>query len=336
MPGSIGRRGRLALAVLLAVLSGCGAPAARSQPAPLVLESTIVLKDVVGRIDHLAVDPVGRRLYVAELGNGTVDAIDLDRGAVVGRIRGLSEPQGVAFLAARGELAVASGGDGSLRFFRTADLAPVGSVALGSDADNVRQDRDTGRVVVGFGSGALAVVDPATRRIVSRVALPVHPEGFQLQGGRAYVNLPDAGRIAVMDLASGRELSSWPNDWRRFNFPLALDPQAGLAATAYRLPGTLAVLDLATGARRQTLGACGDADDLFFDGARKRLYVICGSGSVDVFEATPKGYARLARIPSRAGARTGIFAPQLDRLFVAARAASGSRDAAILVFRPAP
>jgi hypothetical protein len=108
------------------------------------------------------------------------------------------------------------------------------------------------------------------------------------------------------------------------------------SSVVYRLPPTLAILDAATGARRQTAATCADADDVFFDRRRSRIYVICGSGAVDVFAAAEGGYGRLARIPSRNGARTGFFAPQLDRLFVAARAAGGSRDAAILVFRPAP
>lgn len=322
------------LAFLLALPAAAGCSAA-PRAAPLVLERTIPLKDVAGRIDHLDLDPGGRRLYVAELGNGTVEAVDLDRGLVVARAAGLKEPQGLAILPGRGELAVASGGDGTLRFFRAADLAPLATVVLGSDADNVRLDRTTGRVVVGFGSGALAVVDPATRQVVSKAALAAHPEGFQLEAGRAYVNLPDAGRIAEVDLSTGRQLAAWPTGWLRFNFPLALDPGTGALATVFRLPARLAILDSGTGARRQTLDTCGDADDLFFDARRRRLYVLCGQGQVDVFQASAQGYERTGSVRSRSGARTGLFSPQLDRLYVAARATSG-RDAAILVFRPAP
>src|SRR5438067_6646206 len=116
MSGPAKRPPRLAAAVALALLAtalaGCGARAAHRQAPPLVLERTIPLKGVEGRIDHLAVDPVGRRLFVAELGNGSVDAIDLDHGVVVARRSGLRDPQGVAFLPARGEVAVACGGDG--------------------------------------------------------------------------------------------------------------------------------------------------------------------------------------------------------------------------------
>lgn len=337
MLGSHGRRLAVKawwLTFLLAIAPAAGC-AAQPRAAPLVLEQVIPLPRVEGRIDHLAVDPNGRRLFVAELGNGSVEAVDLASGKVVGRISGLREPQGLAFLPDRDELAVASGGDGSLRVYRAGDLAPLAVLALGSDADDVRLEPGGGRVVVGFGSGGLAVVDPAARRVVRVASLPAHPEGFEISNGLAYVNLPDAGAIAVADLATGRRVATWPNGWLRFNFPMALDPAGASVAVAYRLPAQVAILDRATGARRQTLGTCGDADDLFFDAKRRRLYVVCGGGSVDVFEAGGRGYGRAARVASRPGARTGLFVPQLDRLYVAARAAPG-RDAAILVFRPAP
>ena len=331
-----GIRRALALAALLAILAACHASAARGQGAPLVLERIIVLKDVAGRIDHLAVDVAHGRLFVAELGNGSLEAIDLKSGTVLGRIAGLKAPQGVAYLPTQDQVVVAGGGDGVVRFFRAADLAPVGSLALGEEADNVRIDAPTGHVVVGFGSGALAVIDPTSRKVLVTAPLPAHPEGFQLEAGWAYVNVPGARSIHVLDLATGRQLAVWPNGWLNSNYSLALDPKAALIAAVYRLPSTLAIIDIGTGARRQTAATCGDADDVFFDHARRRIYVICGSGAVDVFGADAKGYSRLAHVPSRNGARTGFFAPQLNRLFVAARAPAGSRDAAILVFRPAP
>lgn len=77
---------------------------------------------------------------------------------------------------------------------------------------------------------------------------------------------------------------------------------------------------------------CGDADDVFLDARRERLYVVCGSGAVDVVETT--GFRSTGRVATRSGARTGLFVPELDRLFVAARAVPG-QAASILVLRPA-
>jgi hypothetical protein len=322
-------RPSLMIALAVAAVSACRAQAA---PAPLVLERTIALKGVGGRIDHLAIDVAHHRLFVAELGNGSVEAIDLSRGVSLGRISGLKEPQGLAYLPARDELVVATGGDGSVRFYRAAGLTLTGSIALGADADNVRVDPGSGRVVVGYGSGALALIDPATRKVVGRLALPAHPEAFRLDGDRVLVNVPDARKIVVGRLPGGRIEAGWAVRYL-WNFPMALDAASGALAVVYRAPPRLQVLDSGTGAVRMDRATCGDADDVFFDGRRARFYVVCGSGAIDVVETARPGPS--TRVATRPGARTGLFAPELDRLLVAARAGACG-EAAILVYRPQP
>jgi hypothetical protein len=313
-------------------LALCGCDARSASAPPLVLERAIPLAKVGGRIDHLAIDPVGKRLFVAELGNGTIEALDLATGRSIGRVAGLKEPQGLGYLAGRDEIAVATGGDGMLRFYRAADLELVGALKLGEDADNVRVDAQSGRLLVGYGE-ALAVVDPASRSLVRSIPLAAHPESFQTQGRRTFVNLPQAGGLAVVDLADGRQLARWRNPTAHFNFPLALDSEAGLIAVVYRLPARLVLFRAVTGQVEQQLQTCGDADEVYFDKARKRLYVICGGGAVDVFGKDRVGYEAAGRISTREGARTGLFSPELDRLYVAVRA-SGNQPAAIWTFRP--
>ena len=308
---------------------GCGAQP-RPTP-PLALERTIDLPGVSGRIDHLALDPARQRLFVAELGNGTVEALDLKTGRSLGRIARLSEPQGIAYLPSRDELVVASGGDGTVRFYRAADLAPLASLDLGDDADNVRLDPGDGRVIVGYGKG-LALIDPASRKLISTVALPAHPESFQLEDGKAFVNVPDAGGLAVVDLAVGKLIARWPNPGWKFNFPMAVEGEQ--AAVVYRLPARLGLIDLKTGAFADRLPTCGDSDDAFFDTPRRRLYVVCGGGEVEVFERRAQGLVSLGRLPTREGARTGFWDRAAQRLYVAARAGPG-KPAAILVLRPA-
>ena len=83
------------------------------------------------------------------------------------------------------------------------------------------------------------------------------------------------------------------------------------------------------------LETCGDADDVFVDAKRRRVYVSCGEGVIDVLEPGEAGYRRVARVPTVSGARTSLFVSELDRLYVAVRAQS-NEPAAIWVFRPAP
>ncbi len=305
-------------------------------PVQLELEKTITLPNVAGRIDHLTVDVPHQRLFVAELGNGSVDRIDLSSGEAR-RIGGLKEPQGLAYLPDRNELVVASAGDGTVRFFDANSLTPDGSVSLGNDADNVQVDPKTGQVVVGYGSGALAILDPIRRAVVRTIALGAHPEGFQIDGAgrKAFVNVPDAHKIAVVDLDSGRVLANW-RAAHVANFPMALGGDAGTIGVVYRVPARLVTLQAASGVAKADLPTCDDADDLFFDDKRNRIYVSCGSGAVDVFEQTGGRYTASAQIETRPGARTSLFVPALDRLFVAARVGSGRQDAAVLVYRPVP
>jgi len=326
--------------LLLALWALPGKTRAAEPATPLVLERTIPLAGVSGRIDHMAIDLARRRLFVAELGNGTVDVIDLTAGTVVHRISGLNKPHGVGYSPTTDVLAVASAGDGSVRFFRGGDFSTAGMVELGDDADNIRLEVGTGHLVVGFGGGGLAVLDPASRAVVSRVKLPAHPEGFQLDPAthRAFVNVPDARQIAMVDMAAGKQVASWRVPDLRGNFPMAFDGTGTLIATVFRVPARLVLLDAGSGTTTASLATCGDADDVFFDSRRQRIYVSCGEGAVDVFQREATGYRRLGRTRTGSGARTSLFVPELDRLFVAARAGFvgiGS-NAAILEFRPQP
>jgi DNA-binding beta-propeller fold protein YncE len=336
MPRGSKNAHRSLLLILLCAWPQLG-QAADAKP-PLVLERTIPLAGVSGRIDHMAIDLARKRLLVAELGNGTVDAVDVVSGKPVHRLSGLREPQGIGFAPAADVIAVANAGDGSVRLFRGADFALLATVELQDDADNIRLDPSSGRLIVGYGGGGLALLDPATRSVVSRAKLAAHPESFQIDplAQRVFVNVPDAHQIAVIDVATGKQTAAWRVPELSENFPMARNQDGTIIAAVFRSPARLVLLDAQTGAVRVNVDTCGDADDVFFDNARKRIYVSCGAGSVDVFQQEAVGYRLLDRVKSASGARTSLFVPELDRLFVAARAGFfglGS-DAAILVFRP--
>jgi len=324
------------IALILTLL--VGAARATEPAAPLVLERRIPLPDVVGRIDHLSVDLGRGHLFVAELGNGTVDAIDLGTGKSIGRISGLKEPQGLAYVSTSDLIVVADGGDGTIRMFRAGDLSPAGELVLGEDADSVRVDPRAGHVVVGYGSGGLAVIDPVRLSKLAVIQLAGHPEGFQLEPDteRVFVNVPDARQIAVADLGSGRQTATWTVPDLRSNFPLALDAAGSLLATVFRSPSRLVLLDTKSGAVTENFTTCADADDVFFDAKRRRIYISCGAGAVDVFQRDEASTRPLGRISTPPGGRTSLFVPELDRLFVAVRARPLGSDASILVFRPTP
>ena len=324
---------------MLAALVGLILPAAgrAEEPAPLVLEAKIPLGAVTGRIDHFAFDPGRQLLFVAELGNDSVGIVDLKERKVLQRITGLSEPQGVAYHPATTTLYVANAGDGSLRLYQGPAFTLLGTVALGADADNIRVDPWRDRIVVGYGKGGLAVIDPASRRKVADMPLDGHPESFQFDetGSRIFVNVPDASRIAALDAVSGRQVSILESAGASANFAMAVDTDGHRVMIAFRNPARLVAFGTGTGKREASLETCRDADDVFVDPRRRRVYMSCGEGVIDVFAQAGNGYERMARIPTVAGARTSLFVPANDRLYLGARA-TASEPAAIWVFRPQP
>jgi YVTN family beta-propeller protein len=313
-----------------------GAIAQTTGSSPPQLERKIPLGKVTGRIDHMAIDLARRRLFVAELGNDSVGVVDLKAQKVVHRISGLKEPQGVAYIRMNDSLYVANGGDGSVRVFHGPDYSPAGRIDLGADADNIRADLAANRILVGFGSGAIAVVDLRDNAKTKTFALKAHPESFQLdaESGQLFVNLPNTRTIAVLDANTGKEEHTWPLR-HGGNFPMALDPERKRVLVAFRNPAKLAAFDWQTSGLLSEVDICGDADDLFLDQKLNRIYVTCGAGFIDVLRADDAKYSRVARVPTAPGARTGLFVPEINRLLLGVRSRF-TEPAAIWVYRTAP
>ena len=326
------------IAFTLALLAAQDQATAQSpDTSGLKLDAKIPLGNVSGRIDHMAIDLARQRLFVAELGNNSVGIVDLNGHKVIRTLDGLKEPQGVAYLPPMDTVYVANAGDGSVRLFRGPDYAASGQIDLEDDADNIRLDIPANRIVVGYGSGGLAVIDAASSKRVADIRLSVHPEGFQLDPGsnRIFVNLPKAQAIAVVDRQSGRQTATWPMHTAGGNFPMALDEAAQRVLVAFRNPAKLGAFSMDDGSLVASPDICGDADDLFVDAKRHRVYISCGEGFIDVLDSAERSYRRVARIATVAGARTSLFVPEMDRLMLAVRA-SGGEPAAIWVFQPTP
>jgi DNA-binding beta-propeller fold protein YncE len=317
------------------VVTPQGALAAESMP--LHLEAKIPLGDVKGRIDHMAVDLARHRLFVAELGNNSVGIVDLSASRVSGRIRGLKEPQGVGYVPLTDTLYVANAGDGSVRLFRGQDLRETRRIELGDDADNIRVDSAGNQVIVGYGKGALAIIDARGDRKAAEIGLDGHPESFRLEsnGSRIFVNVPDAHAIEVADRQSGKVTAKWSTGHSRANFPMALDEASGQVLVVFRNPPTLTAFSIKDGAPVASTRTCGDSDDVFVDAKRRRVYVSCGEGYVDVFEPDGGTFRRIAHLSTAPGARTALFVPELDRLFLAVRARD-QEPAAIWAYRSGP
>jgi DNA-binding beta-propeller fold protein YncE len=235
---------------------------------------TIPIEGVEGRIDHMAARPDGRRLFVAALANDLVEEIDTERKKVVGTIRGIKEPQGIYYIAKSKRLAVASGGDGNVRIYDQ-NSKLVGTVDSLQDADNVRYDSASNLLYVGYGHGALAIIDADKAVKVAEIPLDGHPESFQLEPNRdhIFVNVPTAGEIEVADRRKRSVLTRWRLTAAAANFPMGLDKANERLFVGCRKPARLIVLNAASGEVVANLRACGDTDDLFYDSVNRKIYL---------------------------------------------------------------
>ncbi|MEA3208505.1 MAG: hypothetical protein QOE70_1562 [Chthoniobacter sp.] len=303
---------------------------------PLRLTHTIPLPGVKGRFDHFACDAAARRLIVAALGNNTGEVFDVAEFKRLHSITGLRKPTGALMLTEPHRFYFANGDDGTFRAFDTTTNAPASQLSGLDDADNVRFDASAKLIYIGFGEGALGVTDPTTSKLLHSISLAAHPEAFQLEnhGPRIFVNVPEKRHIAVVDREKRKVVATWPMEKAQANFPMALDEPAHRLFVGCRKPARLVVFDTARGVSVTDLGISGDTDDLFLDAKRQRLYVSCGEGFLDVIQrGDGDHYERIARITTRAGARTCFFSPELDHLFLAVPEHSG-HDAELRGYQP--
>jgi DNA-binding beta-propeller fold protein YncE len=322
---------RVAVIVVAAIVVGIHGFTADE---PMVFVRSIDLPHVEGRIDHLAFDSTSQRLYVAALGNNTVEVLDVKAAAHPKSLPGSHEQQGIAPVPDTTAVAIANGQGEGLQFVAADDYRPGAMVRLGDDSDNVRYDGAARRVYVGYGGGALAAIDPKEAKVIGEVKLPGHPESFQLErsGSRVFINVPTAAQIAVVDRGAMKVVATWPVATAKANYPMALDEANHRLFIGCRRPAKALVFDTTTGKEVASFEIVGDTDDLFWDAGRKRLYVSGGEGYVDVIQDQGGNqFSRIGHIATAAGARTSLFVADQNQLYLAVPH-RGNQKAEIRVF----
>lgn len=338
-------------ASLLGVLSGMAilgslfsGPAAADSPAaapplssrlPLELYEEVPIPGLLGRIDHFSGG--GHLIYFSVTGSNGVGIENWFDGRKEGFIPGVPEPQGVLYVPGFDKVFVASS-QGTVSIFNGKTRRLEKTIDFHEDADNLRWDPTHKVVLVGFGEedGGIATIDPATNRQVGSVLKTGgHPEGFQVEvnGPMIYVNCPDAGQVVEAVNRNTGQVTKWPLHGVSANFAMALDEADHRLFTATRKIPMLVIFNTQTGQEvTRVPGTVGEADDVFFDSARKRIYVVGGQGYVSVVQQmTPERYGLIANVPTKVGARTGYWNEKHDRLYIGVQA-EGGQPAEILGF----
>src|SRR5579864_205634 len=315
---------------------------------PLKLIQKIPLPNVKGRIDHMDVDVGGRRLFVAGLENGTLEVVDLKAGKWARSVPGLKAPQGIAYIPSLNKVFVANENDDTLKVFRGDTLDLLNTIRLDLGANRVTYDPRGKKLYVGYGGasakkdhGELGVIDAANNKHIGDIQLGVRPAEILIDksGQTLFVFDSIGGKIQVIDARKNRVLSAWPVSGQRPGDG-ALDEATHRLFIGTRTPPAMIVMDSMSGKEVANLPTVEGMDGVYFDATRKRVYVSGGRGfdvgSVFVYQQHDADrYTQIGRIPTRPGAGTSFWSPELNRYYVVAPA-SDKEEAAILVLEPQP
>jgi DNA-binding beta-propeller fold protein YncE len=332
--------------LIVGLLFALPVPANAQSAAPLRLLQTIPLPSVKGRIDHMDVDVKGQRLFVAGLENGSVEIVDLQAGKGVRSIPGFQKPQGIAYVESLNKVFVASGDDGMLRVFRGDTLELLDSIKLDLGPNRVAYDPHTKLLYVGYGGrdagkdyGEVGIIDAKTDKHIGDVQVAAHPAELLLDksGLSLFVFVSTESKVQVIDTKKRKIVSAWPVSSQR-NGDGALDERTHRLFVGTRTPPRMLVVDSQTGKEIANLVTVEGMDGVYFDAAHKRVYVSGGRdqgvGYVFAYQQNDADhYEAIGKIPTRSGAGTSFWSPELNRYYVAAPA-HDKEQAAILVFEP--
>jgi DNA-binding beta-propeller fold protein YncE len=316
------------------------------QKLPLRLVQTISLPAVKGRLDHMEVDVQRQRLFVAGLENGTFEVVDLKTGKWMRSIPGFKKPQGALFVPEFNKLFLASGDDGMVRAFQGDTLKLLDSIALEPGPNRVIYEPNSKLVYVGYGGkdagkscGEVGIIEAKSDKHIGDIEVTAHPSELLLNksGATLFVFISIANQLQVVDTGTREVISTWQITSQRPG-DAAFDESTSRLFVGTRAPAELIVMDSKSGKGVAHLPTAEGQDGVYFDGIRKRVYVSGGRELPDGFvyvyqQKSLDQYEIIRKIPTRAGAGTSFWSPQLNRYYVAAPT-NDKEDAAILVYEP--
>jgi DNA-binding beta-propeller fold protein YncE len=334
------------IAMACVVASGIHAKAPQQETAPLRLIQTISMPNVKGRIDHMEVDLKGRRLFVAGLENGTLEVVDLKAAKWMHSVPGIKTPQGIAYVPTLNKLFVANENDDTLKVFRADTLVLLNTIPLELGSNRVTYDPHTGHLYVGYGgasakkdTGEVGIVDVKTDKLIGNVPVGIRPAEILMNksGQTLFVFESRGSTIQVVDPKKSQVLFTWPVSSQRPGDG-AFDEANHRLLIGTRMPPSLIVMDSTSGKEVASLPTVEGMDGVYFDAGHKRVYVSGGRdndlGYIFVYQQLDADhYKQIGKIPTRSGAGTSFWSPELNRYYVAAPS-NDKEEAAILVFEP--
>jgi DNA-binding beta-propeller fold protein YncE len=325
---------------IISLLSFAGAfcllsPAHSQDQGSLVLSKTIPLPGIQGSFNHMSVDSGHQRLFVTATTKKTLEIIDLKSGEPRRSLAG-DGPAAALFAPEFNQLYVTRGHSLCIYDGSTFDL--LTSVDLQSGLDELQCDPIAKRLYVGCMTSnktAIAIIGIPDRKPIGKINLPAKPQGFVVEqkGTRIFANIPSLKQIAVLDRDKQTLLAPWPLNDVSGNYPIALDEPNHRLFIGCRRPAQLVVFDTTTAHQVAAVSIAADTDDLAYDPTRKRIYVACGDGSVDVIDQRDADHYQLREhISVPPGSRNSVFSAESNQFYLAVPQ-RGNQPAEIRVFQ---
>ena len=323
--------------VSIARCDGSGA----QEKLPLKLVATTPMPGFTGDFDHFGLDLKGNRLFLASENQKTVEVFDLRTGKRIHSITGFGQPLTMAYLPESNRLIVTDGGDtDAVELVDCKHYKIIKSLKLGQGVDHGVYNPTNKYFYVENGGGpegkthALTIIDTKSFKKVGEVAaLPGNSnEGMVIDnaGKKLFVNLTGTDEVGVIDLPTRQLIARWPLPDAHIAHAIALDEPNHRLFTATRKPPKFIVFNMDTGTVVTSLPCVGVNSDMSLDVARKRIYVT-GSNTASVFEQRDADhYEHIAEVPTAFRAKSSIFVPELNRLYIA-NSGKGKPDAKLAV-----
>lgn len=332
------------LTLVGALAAAAGLAAAQS---PHLLYSIVMPEVPPGPYaDHMAIDLQGLRLFTTPQANHAVDVLDLRSRKLLHTITGFGNPHSIFFDRAANRLFVTDGGAGALRVFDATTYDQIKSIRLRLGADGLAYDGHTGLLYVSDGGedagkpySFISIIDVAKAEKLAdiRVDAPaLEAMAIDTERHRLYVDLPSESAIEVIDLLTRKAVARWTLKGGRANMALALDATHHLLYVGCRdtsVRGSILVVDENTGKALKRLPIGGWVDALFLDSQHQLIYASCGVGELYTYKVTAgNSYKEMPPVDTAVMAKTSLYAPTLDRIFVAVPHL-GDTSAKVLVFQ---
>ncbi len=273
-----------------------------------------------GGWDYVAADSDARRLYVSH--DTEIVVMDLDTGAIVGRIAGGPDMHGAAVAPELGRGFISVTNPGSVVIFDLKTLAKIGEVRVGDDPNGIIYDHSAQRIYTADrGSKRLTAIDAKSGAIVGTIEnLGGRTEHLASdEAGHVFLNMQDRNTMLKLDVKDFKVLETWPTAPCQAPSSMDMDRAHSRIIIGCRGDGMMAVVDANSGKVVASHPIGGGVDAAEFDPKTGLAYFSTGAdGALWIFkQKTPDQYDLVQTVPTQSGARTMAVDRKTGRIYVA-------------------